>query len=105
MLDAFPGSGFTRYPVEQLSSVEQVGAALDQGAGPRLPYCCILSDTAAADAAALAAAGIAVLVFGPAHGVYPGALGLFAPMETDRTVLGTALGATAAARPVLSEAG
>ncbi len=76
-----------------------------KGAGPRLPYCCILSDTAAAEAAALAAAGIAVRVFGPAHGVYPGALGLFAPLETERTVLGTALGATAAARPVLSEAG
>lgn len=75
------------------------------GAGPRLPYSCILSDTAAADAAALAAAGVAVRVFGPGHGVHPGALGLFAPLETERTVLGTALGATAGSRPVLSAAG
>ena len=65
----------------------------------------MLSDTAAADAAALAAAGIAVRVFGSAHGVFPGALGLFAPRETERTVLGTALGATAGGRPVLSAAG
>ena len=76
-----------------------------RGAGPRLPYGCVLSDTAVADAAALAADGVAVRVFGPAHGVYPGALGLFAPLETERTVLGTALGATAGSRPVLSEAG
>jgi histidinol-phosphate/aromatic aminotransferase/cobyric acid decarboxylase-like protein len=75
------------------------------GAGPRLPYGFILSDTAAADAAALAAAGIAVRVFGPRHGVYPGALGLFAPLETERTVLATALGATHARPAVLSEAG
>ena len=76
-----------------------------KSAGPRLPYACVLSDTAAADAAALAAAGIAVRVFGSAHGVYPGALGLFAPLETERTVLGTALGATAGSRPILSAAG
>jgi histidinol-phosphate/aromatic aminotransferase/cobyric acid decarboxylase-like protein len=76
-----------------------------KGAGPRLPYSCILSDTAAADAATLAAAGIAVRVFGPGHGVYPGALGLFAPLETERTVLAAALGATHAGAPVLSEAG
>ena len=76
-----------------------------QGTGPRLPYSCVFSDTAAAEAAALAAAGIAVRVFGPTHGVYPGALGLFAPLETERTVLGTALGATHAGAPVFSEAG
>jgi histidinol-phosphate/aromatic aminotransferase/cobyric acid decarboxylase-like protein len=76
-----------------------------KGAGPRLPYNCIFSDTAAAAAAALAAAGIAVRVFGPGHGVYPGALGLFAPLETERTVLGTALGATHAGAPAFSEAG
>lgn len=71
------------------------------GAGPRLPYSCILSDTAAADAATLAAAGIAVRVLGPGHGVFPGALGLFAPLETERTVVAATLGAT----PFLSEAG
>lgn len=76
-----------------------------KGTGPRLPYACVLSDSAAADAAALAADGIAVRVFGSAHGVFPGALGLFAPRETERTVLGTALGATAGSRPVLSAAG
>lgn len=76
-----------------------------KGAGPRVPYCCILSDTAAADAVALAAAGIAVRVFGPAHGLYAGALGLFAPLESERTVLGTAMGATHAGRLILSEAG
>ena len=75
------------------------------GAGPRLPYGFILSDTAAGDAAALAAAGIAVRVLGPGHGVHPGALGLFAPRESERTVLAAALGATPARAPVLSEAG
>ena len=73
-----------------------------KGAGPRLPYTCILSDTAADDAAALAAAGIAVRVLGPSHGVVPGGLGLFAPLETERTVLAVALGARP---PALSEAG
>ena len=76
-----------------------------KGAGPRLPYTCILSDTAPADATALAAAGIAVRVFGPGHGLYPGALGLFAPLETERTVLAVALGATSAGPSALSEAG
>jgi histidinol-phosphate/aromatic aminotransferase/cobyric acid decarboxylase-like protein len=69
-----------------------------------LPYRFILSDTAAADAATLAAAGISVRVFGPGHGVHPGALGLFAPLEAERPVLAAALGA-AHAIPALSEAG
>ncbi len=47
----------------------------------------------------------AVRVFGPRHGVHPGALGLFAPLETERTVLAAALGATHARTPVFSEAG
>ena len=72
------------------------------GAGPRLPYGFVLTDTAAAEAAALAGAGIAVRVFGPRHGVHPGALGLFAPLETERTVLAAALGARP---PALSAAG
>ena len=82
-----------------------LGGRLVKGPGPRLPYGFILSDTAAADAAALAAAGVAVRVFGPRHGVHPGALGLFAPRETERTVLAAALGAAHARPPVLSEAG
>ena len=70
----------------------------------RLPYRFILSDTAAAAAATLAAAGISVRAFGPGHGVHPGAIGLHAPLEAERPVLAAALGA-AHAIPALSEAG
>jgi histidinol-phosphate/aromatic aminotransferase/cobyric acid decarboxylase-like protein len=69
-----------------------------------LPYRFILTDTAAAQAATLAGAGISVRAFGPGHGVYPGAIGLFAPLEAERTQLAAALGAAHAA-PALSEAG
>lgn len=69
-----------------------------------LPYRFILSDTAAAATATLAAAGISVRAFGPGHGVYPGAIGLYAPLEADRTRLAAAIGA-AHATPVFSEAG
>lgn len=73
--------------------------------GAQLPYRFVFSDTADAWAASLAAAGILVRALGPRHGVYPGALGIFAPREADRTVLATALGAAHATPPVLSEAG
>lgn len=76
-----------------------------KGPGPQLPYGCILSDTAGEEAATLAAAGIAVRVLGPGHGVHPGALGLFAPLETERALLAAILGATHAGSPALSEAG
>ena len=70
-----------------------------------LPYRCIVSDTAGEWAAALAAAGIVVRVLGPGHGVHPGALGIFAPLEAERPVLATAIGATHANPPAFSEAG
>jgi histidinol-phosphate aminotransferase len=73
--------------------------------GGRLPYRCIFSDTADEWAATLAAAGILVRALGPGHGVHPGALGLFAPLEAERSVLATALGATHANPPAFSEAG
>ena len=85
--------------------VPSLGGRPVNGAGPRLPYSCVLSDTAADDAAALAAAGITVRVLGPGHGVYPGGLGVFAPLEAERTVLAIALGATTSDPPALSEAG
>lgn len=71
----------------------------------RLPYRCLFSDTADEWAAILASAGILVRALGPGHGVQAGALGLFAPLETERSVLATALGAVHANPPVLSEAG
>ena len=73
--------------------------------GSRLPYRCILSDTAAAWAAALASAGVRVRTLGPRHGVHPGALGIFAPRDAERPALATALGAVAATPPAFSEAG
>jgi histidinol-phosphate aminotransferase len=73
--------------------------------GGRLPYRCIISDSADEWATTLAAAGILVRVLGPGHGVHPGALGLFAPLEAERSVLATALGATHANLPAFSEAG
>ncbi len=78
------------------------GRVVDAG---RLPYRCIISDTADEWAATLAAAGILVRAFGPGHGVHPGALGIFAPLEAERTVLATAFGATHANPPAFSEAG
>jgi len=78
------------------------GRLLDGG---RLPYRCIISDTAGEWATVLATAGILVRALGPGHGVHPGALGLFAPLESERSVLATALGATHANLPAFSEAG
>jgi histidinol-phosphate/aromatic aminotransferase/cobyric acid decarboxylase-like protein len=71
----------------------------------QLPYRCVFSDIADEWAATLAAAGVSVRALGPRHGVYPGALGIFAPLDADRALLSTALGATHAIPPVLSEAG
>ena len=73
-------------------------------AGP-LPYRCIISDSADEWAATLAAAGVIVRALGPGHGVHPGALGIFAPLETERPILATAFGATHATPPAFSEAG
>jgi len=83
--------------------VRPLGGRVVDGSG--LPYRCIFSDNADEWAANLAAAGIIVRALGPGHGVHPGALGLFAPLETERSVLATAFGATHAISPVLSEAG
>lgn len=83
--------------------VRPLGGRVVDGSG--LPYRCIFSDNADEWAANLAAAGIIVRALGPRHGVHPGAIGLFAPLETERSVLATALGATHAISPVLSEAG
>ena len=74
-------------------------------AGAQLPYRCVFSDSADEWAATLAAAGISVRVLGPRHGVHPGALGLFAPLEAERSALATAIGAVHAIPPALSEAG
>lgn len=70
-----------------------------------LPYRYVVSDAAGEWAATLAAAGISVRVFGPGHGVHPGALGIFAPRDAERPVLAAALGAVHAAPSVFSEAG
>jgi cobalamin biosynthetic protein CobC len=78
------------------------GRLLDGG---RLPYRCIVSDSAEEWATVLAAAGITVRALGPGHGVHPGALGLFAPLEAERSVLATALGAVHANPPAFSVAG
>jgi histidinol-phosphate/aromatic aminotransferase/cobyric acid decarboxylase-like protein len=80
-----------------------LGGRLVNGSG--LPYRCILSDTAGAWADTLAAAGVIVRALGPDQGVHPGALGLFAPLEADRSVLATAFGAAHTLTPVFSEAG
>ena len=74
-------------------------------AGAELPYRCIFSDIAGEWATTLATAGILVRALGPGHGVHPGALGFFAPLESERSVLATAFGAMHASPPVLSEAG
>ncbi len=74
-------------------------------AGGALPYRCILSDIAGEWATALASSGTTVRALGPGHGVHPGALGIFAPRETERTLLAAVLGAMHASPPVLSEAG
>jgi len=78
------------------------GRVVDAG---RLPYRCILSDSAAEWAATLAAAGVLVRALGPDLGVHPGALGIFAPLAAERPVLATALGAVHANAPAFSEAG
>ena len=70
-----------------------------------LPYRCLFSDNAGEWITALDAAGISVRALGPGHGVHPGALGLFAPLEAERPVLAAALGAMHVTAPVLSEAG
>ena len=80
-----------------------LGGRLIEGSG--LPYRCLVSDTAGEWAATLAAAGISVRALGPEHGVHPGALGIFAPLEAERSLLASALGAEHATPPVLSEAG
>ena len=77
------------------------GRLVDSG----LPYRYVVSDSAGEWAATLAAAGIAVRVFGPGQGVHPGALGIFAPREAERSVLAAALGAVHATPPAFSEAG
>ena len=74
-------------------------------AGAQVPYRFILSDIADEWAATLAAAGIIVRALGPGHGVHPGALGLFAPVEAERRALASAIDALHATPPVLSEAG
>lgn len=73
--------------------------------GSHLPYKCLYSDTAAEWAATLGRAGISVRVLGPAEGVHPGALGIFAPRETERAVLAAALSTVHVAPPAFSEAG
>ena len=70
-----------------------------------LPYRCIISDSAGEWTSALVAAGISVRGLGPRHGVHPGALGIFAPREVERSVLAAALGAVHATPPAFSEAG
>jgi histidinol-phosphate aminotransferase len=85
------------------SMVQRLGGrVVDAG---RLPYRCVISDTAEEWAATLAAAGIVVRARGPGHGVHPGALGIFAPQETERPVVAAAFGATHANPPAFSEAG
>lgn len=73
--------------------------------GGRLPYRCIFTDDAAEWAATLASAGIIVRDLGPGHGVHPGAIGIFAPLETERFAVASAFDALHATHPVLSEAG
>ena len=73
--------------------------------GVHLPYRCLFSDTAADWAAVLSGAGITVRTLGPEHGVHPGALGVFAPRETERPVLAAALAAMQTTPPAFSEAG
>jgi histidinol-phosphate/aromatic aminotransferase/cobyric acid decarboxylase-like protein len=73
--------------------------------GCRLPYRCIVSDTAAEWAAALESGGVGVRVLGPTHGVVPGALGIFAPRESERPLLASALAALTVSPPAFSEAG
>lgn len=80
-----------------------LGGRLVEGA--HLPYRCLLSDTAADWAAALGQAGITVRALGPAQGLHPGALGIFAPRESERAELAAALSALTTAPPVFSEAG
>ena len=74
-------------------------------ADARLPYRFLLTDVAPQWATRLASAGISVRVFGPGHGVHPGALGISTPREPERAVLATALGAAHAVSPAFSEAG
>jgi len=73
--------------------------------GGHLPYRCLFSDTAADWADTLGRAGITVRTLGPDQGVHPGALGIFAPRETERPVLAAALSTVQVAPPVFSEAG
>ena len=70
-----------------------------------LPYRFLVTDDAGGLEATLAAAGISVRALGPGHGVHPGALGIFAPLEAERPVLAAALGAVHATPPAFSEAG
>src|SRR4051794_38873128 len=73
--------------------------------GSELPYRSLVSDDAAEWAAVLAGQGVRVRAVGPEHGVHPGALGVFAPRDTDRPVLAAALGAVRTSPPAFSEAG
>lgn len=73
--------------------------------GSHLPYRCILSDTATVWASALGAAGITIRALGPAQGVHPGAVGIFAPPESERDILAAALSSVHTAPPAFSEAG
>jgi len=70
-----------------------------------LPYRCIFSDTAANWAATLEGAGIGVRSLGPAQGIHPGAVGIFAPRESERPILAAALATVHTAPPAFSEAG
>jgi len=73
--------------------------------GTHLPYRCVFSDTAADWAATLGRAGITVKTLGPAEGVHPGALGIFAPRESERPLLAAALSTLHVTPPAFSEAG
>jgi histidinol-phosphate/aromatic aminotransferase/cobyric acid decarboxylase-like protein len=104
----------TRWPLEVRRRLAADGAWLNAILQPlggrlltasRLPYRCLVSDSAAGWAGVLAAQGVAVRDLGPRHGMHPGALGLFAPREADRPVLAAALAALATSPPAFSEAG
>jgi histidinol-phosphate/aromatic aminotransferase/cobyric acid decarboxylase-like protein len=104
----------TGWAADARSRLAADGASLEQILRPlggrlvesALPYRCLFSDNAGEWTATLAAAGISVRALGPGHGVHPGALGIFAPLEAERPVLAAAFGAVhAATPPAFSEAG
>jgi len=73
--------------------------------GGHLPYRCVFSDTATDWATTLAAAGVSIRALGPAQGIHPGAVGIFAPREPERAALAAALATVHTAPPAFSEAG